>query len=198
MVMSNRKLTVAMTIMILIPFGLVGSFAIGIYSTDFGKELFAVAMSHEEPADVTESKSVSRDHFQLKYPGNWKIAEGDEHFDIDRYFSIDTPGFSYVLFDICRTDGSPQENVQNSLEYYSEFVQISDKTSFDTWGEYSGVGVQLVGKYVGEPCVVRIFCHTSDDLSFTVTEFFDRETQQHVQPGFDLVEATFKLRASLE
>lgn len=192
--MGKLTLTVLLTAIVAFPLGLVAGFALGIYSTDFGKELLEVATSSEEPADVARPKSIARDHFQLKYPGNWKLARNDEYFDIEQYFSIDTPGYSYVLFDIRRVDASPQDSVQDSMEYYSKLVRVSDRTSFDTWGKYSGVGVELVGDYVGEPCVVRIFSHTSGDLSFTVTEFFDTGTKQHVRPGFDLVEATFELR----
>ena len=159
--------------------------------------LLAVATSIEEPADVAHSKTISRDHFELNYPGNGMLARGNEQFDIEEYFNIDTPGQSYVLLKIYRVDTSRQDNVRDSIEYFTKGVRVSDKTSFNTWGEFTGVGVQLVGDYVGEPCVVRIFSHTTGDVSFTVTEFFNTATKQHVQLGLELVEATFKL-GSLE
>lgn len=191
--MIKLALAVLLTAIVAFPLGLVAGFALGIYSTDLGKEMLAVATSKEEFADVAQPKSIARDHFQLKYPGNWKLAENDEHFDIEQYFSIDTPGYAYVAFDIRQVDASPQDNVQDWVEYFNKLVRVSGRTSFDTWGKYSGVGVELVGDYVGEPCVVRIFSYTSEDLSFTVTEFYDTATKQHVRPGFDLVEATFEL-----
>ena len=155
-----------------------------------------MATPDEEPADVANPKAVTRDHFQLKYPANWSLARNDEDFDIDQYFSIDTPGYSYVLFEIYLVDTSPQDNVQDSIEYYSKLLRVSKTTSFDMWGKYSGAGVHLVGEYVGGPAEVRLFSHTSGECSFTVTEFFDPATKQHVKPGYDLVEATFVLRSA--
>jgi hypothetical protein len=95
--MSKQTLTVVLTAIVIFPLGLVAGFALGVYSTDFGKKLMEVATSNEGPADVAHSKTITRDHFELKYPGNWMLARDDEHFDIDRYFSIDTPGHSYVF-----------------------------------------------------------------------------------------------------
>ena len=194
--MSRPVLAILLTTALALPLGLAVGFALGIYSTEFGKELLAVATSSEEPADVANPQAIERDHFQAKYPGNWTIARNDEHFDIDQYFSIDTAGKSYILFSINRVNTSPQDNVQDSIDYYSKVLQVSETTSFDKWGKYSGVGVHLVGDYVGTPSEVRIFGHTSGKLSFTVTEFFNTATRQLVKSGYELIETTFVLDPS--
>lgn len=194
--MNRLTLAILFTAFIAFPLGLAVGFGFGVYSTEFGKELLAVATSEELPADVANPKAVRRDHFELKYPANWSLARNDEDFDIDQYFSIDTPGYSYVLFEIYPVDTSPQDNVQDSTKYFNKLLRVSKTTSFDRWGKYSGAGVRLVGEYVGEPVEVRLFSHTSGERSFTVTEFFDTAKKQHVEPGYNLVEATFELRSA--
>ena len=72
---------------------------------------------------------------------------------------------------------------------------MSKRSSFAKWGRYGGSGVHLVGHYVGKRAEVRIFSHTSGDLTFTVTEFFDTANREQVKPGYDLIEATFVLNA---
>lgn len=195
---SRLKIRVISTTLALIPFGLIGSFLLGMYSTEYGKEILAHAMSHEVPANVTELQTIARDHFELKYPGNWKLASADEFFDIDHYFGIDTAGYSYVLFDINQVDASPEDSVRNTVDYYDKAIRVSGRYLFDTWGKYNGTGIKLVGEFAGEPCIVRIFSYSSVDRSFIVTEFFDVATEPLVQPGFELVESTFELLSSQE
>jgi len=193
-----NRLTVAilLTAAVMFPLCLAAGLALGVYSTEFGKQLLAVATSVEEPAEVVQTTTIARKHFQLEYPSNWTLAKNDEYFDIDHYFSIDTPGYSYVLFAIWRVDAPPRDDLQDSIKYFSKLLRVSRTSSFAKWGRYSGSGVHLAGKYDGEPAEVRVFSHSSDDLTFMVTEFFDTATKHHVKSGYDLIEATFVLHSA--
>ena len=46
------------------------------------------------PTDVV----ISRPAYTVTYPGEWKLDEKDEDFDLDHYFSIDAPGSCHVTF----------------------------------------------------------------------------------------------------
>jgi hypothetical protein len=194
-IVNRLTAAILLTAFVVFPLGLAVGFGLGIYSTELCEELYSVATSKEEMADVANATKIARAHFQLEYPGNWTLARNEKHFDIDQYFSIDTPGYSYVLFAILPVTASPTSELKDSTEYFSKLLRASRTSSFAKWGRYSGSGVHLVGSYVGEPAEVRIFSHTSDGHTFTVTEFFDTATKKDVKCGYDLIEATFVLHS---
>jgi hypothetical protein len=68
------------------------------------------------------------------------------------------------------------------------------RSSFATWGKYSGEGVLLRGKLLGlNPGSVRVFSHATEARSFVVVEQCYDEDMARAKPGFDLVEKSFEL-----
>ena len=100
-----------------------------------------------------------------------------------------------MLFEVYQVDTDPNENLQYWLNYFRKLLRVSNEIPFERWGKFDGMGVQLVGKDLGDPSEVRIFSHSTGEMSFVVTEFFDVASKQHVQPGYDLIERTFTIRS---
>ena len=82
--MNRLTVAILLTAFVVFPLGLAAGFALGVYSTDLCEDIFAVASSVEEPADVTHSTTIARERFRLEYPGNWTLARDDKNFDIDQ------------------------------------------------------------------------------------------------------------------
>ena len=77
---------------------------------------------------------------------------------------------------------------------WGQILKSPSETAFDTWGKYEGSGMHLRGKMLGVAAGgVRIFSHSTDELSFIAVEFYHDEDLNNLRPGFELVASTFEL-----
>ncbi|MEM6469491.1 MAG: hypothetical protein AAF802_07955 [Planctomycetota bacterium] len=196
--MNKTLAAVLLTAFLLFPLGLMIGFCAGVYTTELGQQIITGAFAEEELADTSVCQEIETDRFSLSYPANWILAEEEENFDINGYFSIDSPGFSYVLFEIWNVDASAQDLTAETLEYYEQIVKTESFSDFDSWGGFTGVGTTITGKTLGSPVRVNIFSHSSDSYSFTVVEYWDSETESLVEPGFRKIRETFRFRESAD
>lgn len=196
--MKSTSAAVILTVIFVFPVGLFCGFLLGVYTTELGESLIYGAFAEEESADVANLKTIDRDGFQLSYPGNWNVASHEESFDIDHYFSIDSPGFSYVLFEVWYVDASSSDSTEESVEYFEQLLQVESRSEFDSWGAFSGSGVVLEGTTLGNPVRVRVFSYSRDGICFTVTEYWDLETEALVSEGFEKVRDSFVVKVHHE
>ena len=150
----------------------------------------------DEPADVASPKTLERPGYALQFPGNWRVASEEEDFDPDTFFSIDSPGSSFVTIELIDEPVAVDEEVRQCVaDYVPEWIARPDKETFTTWGAYRGLGLALTGTTVhGDEGGVRIFAHSGDNGAFVVVEVFYDDERDHVEPGFELIRRSFSIR----
>src|SRR5688500_4870799 len=177
-------------------FGCLGGFFLGIWSTDAGKAAIEDFVSNEEAADTGRTRTISRAAFEVDYPGNWKIDTVDEDYDPDHLFSIDSPGSCFVQFLFFDTGTDPKDNVDAQVQtFVPKLIKSPKETTSSEWGSFRGDGIVLEGKILGiNDGSIRVFSHSADDRSFTVVEMCFDEDIASVEPGFELVRKSFRLK----
>ena len=191
--MKQTTVAVVITAIACLGVGFFFGFVSGIYTTELGKDFLEGMVAVEKPADIESPKQVVRDQFLFKYASNWEIDDQAEYFDMDSYFLIDTPGGSYIEFDITPGELSAKDQVRETVEYFEQLFEVSKRIEFDRWGSYEGHGVHLYGNLFGEEVQTRTFCYATENVTFTITEFFDTATIDMVSPGYDLIESSFEV-----
>lgn len=188
----DTAIIVVITAIICLPIGLATGFITGVAATEFGQEILEAAVTLEEPADVAAPQKVATASFSVEYPGNWKLDEDSETNDPVTYFSADTPGSNYFQANLYDYKTDPQANVDDQIEYYKNLLSRVETQPLNKWGQYSGAGAHLKGKYFGNKSEVRVFSSSTESESFVVVEFFDTASAACVSPGFDLIAHTFR------
>ena len=160
-----------------------------------GADTGAATGSSDEPTpDMTSTKTIDRDGFTVKYPGNWTIDTGDPDYDPDALFSIDTAGNCFVMFHLFGHDIDLAEATAAQVEEFEGMLSSTSVADFTTWGSYTGDGKEIKGKFLFLPTTVRPFAFTDGSRSFLVAEFCYDEDQPAVEPGFELVRTSFQLK----
>jgi len=199
--MQKVIVTVLISAVVFLSLGFSVGFIVGVFSTKGGQEFaqefaqdFATEVTAiERPADLDNPKRIMQQRILLKHPGNWRVDVDEEEYDPETYFTIYSPGQSYISFEIWHEKIDAEELLRDYVNYYrDEFEMRPGKTS-DSWGSYEGVGTQLTGSTLGEKHHIRIFCYESENTSFRITESFDEAGRRHTAKGYKLVESTFEL-----
>jgi len=182
----NRRHALAAGIGIGVAIGAVVGMVIG---TLLGSGVAVLIMHAARPAS-------ERPGYALQFPGNWRVASEEEDFDPDAFFSIDSPGSSFVTIELIDEPVAVDEEVRQCVaDYVPEWLARPDKETFTTWGAYRGLGLALTGTTVhGDEGGVRIFAHSGDNGAFVVVEVFYDEELGHVEPGFELIRRSFSIR----
>lgn len=195
--MHKIIIAVTVTAILCLAIGFGSGFLAGFYATEYGREMVDEAMSIatavEQPADVQNKERVFQERFSLNHPGNWWIDEDEENYDPEYYFTIYTPGYSYVEFDMAYSEWDEDERVQEFVDYFSEAYEIKSEAAFENWGNYEGVGSHIVWTELGEKYEARVFCYGSENISFIVTELWTTNDYDHVKVGYKQVEESFEL-----
>jgi len=168
---------------------------IGLYTTESGQAFLADTFAAEEPAETSNPLSITHNKYSLKYPSNWTLDSSSLDYDPDNYFSIDSSGKSaFVEFYIYDFYTDPTEWILDLKNYYvQEVIHDSVEKPFSQWGSYHGAGIELNGKVMLLDSTIRIFIYTSDNISLGIIESYYDEDTHLVQPGFNLIQSTFKL-----
>ncbi|MEM9411458.1 MAG: hypothetical protein AAGA30_10110, partial [Planctomycetota bacterium] len=138
--MKQTIAALIVTATICLGIGFLAGFFTGVYTTELGKTFLEGMVAVEQPAEVSEPKKLVQDRYLFDYPSNWTLDEDAEFFDLDSYFSIDTPGGSYIEFDIMPAEVSTQDQVNDSVEYFERLFAVEKKIEFKRWGDYEGTG----------------------------------------------------------
>jgi hypothetical protein len=152
--------------------------------------------ANQQGADVEHPETLARAGYALEFPGNWRVASEEDDFDPDAYFSIDSPGGSYLTIEIVDEPLDVAEEVRLCVaDYVPEWLPRPAKEPFTDWGAYEGLGLDLSGRTVhGERGGVRIFAHSGEGGGFVVVEVFYDDERAQAEPGFALIRKSFQLR----
>lgn len=150
----------------------------------------------EEAADVAKPQTIEREGFRLEFPGNWRVATEEDDYDPDAFFTLESPGGSYVTVEIIDEEVAVDEEVRLCVaDFVPEWIRRPDKESFTTWGAYEGLGLALRGRTVyGDEGSVRIFAHSSPKGSIIISEVTYDADLDLVAPGLELIRKSLKLR----
>lgn len=169
-------------------------FVLGVASVDAGRSFLEDLVTSEQRADVAAPRRHERPAFELWYPGNWHVDDKDEDYDPDHLFSIESPGSAVVTVSVNDVALDPTTLVAAQREALQKLMPSPKATPLTRWGAHDGVGVRLEGRMFGMKGTIVAFAAAQGERSFAVVmQLFD-EDRAMVQPGFDLVERTFKLR----
>jgi len=153
------------------------------------------AARRDEPAEVTGPQRVERPGFWFQFPGNWQIDTERENYDPDHLFMVNAPKSAFVQFEIHDREMDPRWLFQRHVAAMAElFVQGAEREELSTWGQYRGYGITLYGKASGKtPATVHIFAFAWEGHTVAVTEYVSDNDSPNIQPGFQLVEQTFRV-----
>lgn len=149
-----------------------------------------------QPA-APQSQTIERPGYTLQYPGNWKLDDQAESFDLDHYFNIDGPDSCHVTIAFFPPTLTEKACVETQTEAFTQrmFKEAPTQTPYSTWGTLRGSGLELHGKIkplgTGR---IRNFAHTDDKRTLFVGEFCFDEDLPAAQPGFDSIARSFRLR----
>jgi hypothetical protein len=171
-------------------------FGAGVLSVKASRDFFASMFGSERAADVKTPLTIDRPAFTFQYPSNWKVDIADKDYDADHEFSVDSPGQSFVMFQIMAGDVEPLASVTAMANAQtSKVMKGASLTSFTTWGTHTGAGILLRGKHLGMTAgTMRIFAFKSGGQTFTITESTYDDDRAAVQGGFDLIEKSFRAK----
>jgi hypothetical protein len=125
-------------------------FGAGVLSVKASRDFFASMFGSERAADVKTPLTIDRPAFTFQYPSNWKVDIADKDYDADHEFSVDSPGQSFVMFQIMAGDVEPLASVTAMANAQtSKVMKGASLTSFTTWGTHTGAGILLRGKHLG-------------------------------------------------
>jgi hypothetical protein len=169
-------------------------FVAGLAASKQGQELLTEALRDEKKADVAKPQTLKRSAFELQIPGNWSVNTKSEDYDPDHFFSVESPGQSFVMFVVFDAATDPKENVENQVvAHTTKVLKNATRSDFTRWGRYEGCGALLKGKLLGlTPGQIRIFSHAGEDRSVVVVQQTYDEDLAHVEPGMKLIESSFQ------
>ena len=156
------------------------------------------AARQDEPAEVmepTEPQRVERAGFSLQFPGNWQIDTHGENYDSDHMFIIQASRGAFVGFEIHDREVDPRWLLEARVAAMTgRVLPGAGREEFPTWGQYRGQGALLYGKALGKtPVTVRIFAFAWAGHTVAVTEYASDNDSRNVEPGFQMVEQTFRV-----
>jgi hypothetical protein len=191
----KQRPVLAIAIICLMIGGGIGFFA-GVLSVKVARDFLSGMFQNERAADVTQGVVIARPAFVFTRPGNWQIDTKDTDYDPDHMFSVDSPGQSFVMFFVADGDLDPATAVDEHVKMQtSKVMKDATQTPLTTWGSHSGSGILLTGKQLGMMSgTIRIFAFREHDKTYTLIESTYDEDRASVQPGFDLIAQTFRVK----
>ena len=94
------------------------------------------ANGRHQPSQGTSPRNA----FRLQYPSNWRIDVDDEDYDPDTLFSIESPGSTFVLFEIGKVGIEPEHYVQDLIRSYRKRMSKPVVSRFERYGRFTGKG----------------------------------------------------------
>lgn len=190
--MNDKKkyIFIALSLFIGFVLGNITGFFAGALSVKSAQDFFQDVFSGEEAADIEHQKTITRNAFIVRYPGNWKVAMDDEDYDADSNFSIENVGSSFVHIFVFDEEIDPEETLKSEIDEFRKLLKNPVTTRFAAWGKFKGQGTQMDGKIMGFKTTVRIFCAAQKPHSLLIVEFLN-DKPEDVLPGFKLIQDTF-------
>jgi hypothetical protein len=163
---------------------------------------FMSCSTNETKERKVEKKKVdnillSRDNYSLRYLTNWTLDSSDVDFDIDSYFTFDSPDESFITFFIFNTSIDTKENLEEQINaHLKKTFKNGTVEYFSKWGnKYDGLGATIKGKMMGIfKSELEIFCYSTPEASFiSVSQIYESDKAKD-SSGFELIKNTFKLK----
>lgn len=175
--------------------GLTVGFFLGVGATKAGAAFLKDFTTSEAPAEVARPMSYSGAGFSFRYPGNWKVKAEAEKNEPAHHVNVESPGSCVAMIFSFDVRIEPATSVRAQVDAFVPKLMASPaRSTFGTWGKYSGEGALLRGKLLGlSPGSLRVFSHATEARSFVIVEQCYDEDMKAVKPGFDLVERSFDL-----
>jgi len=194
-----KRVSVGMLIVAVVVSLMIGGatgFFLGIASTKAGARFLADLVEQEAPAKTVNPTRLVRDRFELLYPANWKIDVGDEDYDPDQMFSIESPGAAFVMFILGNMETDPAESLQDQINSFSKLMGAPAIQRFENYGKLYGKGAVLQGKLLGTKVTVKAFASYSQGMTAIIIQQYPDEDFRNVKDGLALIEESFALKAS--
>jgi hypothetical protein len=171
-------------------------FMAGVLSVKGARDFATSMVRSERPATVGQPITVDRPQFRFQHPGNWTVDTKANDYDPDHLFSVDSPGHSFALFIVAEGDLSPKVSVDAQVAAQTaKVIKGATQTALTQWGSHTGEGVLLTGKQLGiTPGTILVFAFRENDSTYTVVASTFDEDRASVQPGFDLIARTFRVK----
>jgi|WetSurMetagenome_2_1015567.scaffolds.fasta_scaffold28779_2 hypothetical protein len=148
------------------------------------------------PADVKNAVTLDRPGFTLRYPGNWTIDAADPGYDPDGNFTITSEGGSQISF-VIHSEPRPAKAVLDLFVDAQRRLVMPEasREDFGRWGAYEGSGARMQGRLKNFlPGTIRVFSFSDPRRSFVVFSMMCTEDRARVEPGFDLIETSFRMK----
>ena len=133
----------------------------------------------------------------MQHYKNWNIDSTDEDYDLDNYFSFNSPSNSgFASFFIFNTEIDEKEHLNEQINEQLKVTIKNGKVSYyNNWGNYKGGGAKINGKILGIlKGEIKIFSHSCDSCSFlTLSMIYDSDIDVD-KKGLDLMETTFQTK----
>ncbi|MBP6430641.1 MAG: hypothetical protein KA319_02655 [Ferruginibacter sp.] len=164
---------------------------------------FISCFSNEIKEKKIEEKKVdntflSRDNYSLRYLTTWRIDSSDIDFDIDNYFTFDSPDQSFITFFIFNTSIDAKENLEEQINAHLKRTFKNGAVEyFSKWGvNYNGSGAIIKGKAMGIfKSELEIFCYSTPEASFISVSQINESDKAKDSRGIELIKNTFKLKS---
>ncbi len=176
--------------------GLIAGFFMGVASTKAGRAFLRDVAEREQTADISHPKELVREAFRLQYPSNWRINVDDEDYDPDTLFSIESPGSTFVSFEIGKVGIEPEHYVQDLIRSYQKRMSKPVVSRFERYGRFTGKGAMLKGRIMGVKMNARVFSFRENGLTVMISESYADNDLQDARAGLGLIEMSFSLSAN--
>ena len=131
---------------------------------------------------------MSWNGWTCEYPGNWKAILGHDDLPADLAICLESPGGSHIAF-----FQHPQLTLKSFLDEQRSILSQVLATDLHAWGGLSGYGETLKGVQTKFKVPMEITVFQSDqNQNLMLVQTIMIEEKQLLNPGFDLIESSFK------
>lgn len=146
---------------------------------------------------ILKKKFLDRPTYKLEYPYKWYIDSTDSDFDIDTYFSLDSPTEgAFTKFIFFNTTIDEKEHLSEQIkEHLKVTIKKGTVTYFDNWGKYNGHGASIKGKFLGVfKGELKLFIHSTDSSSFLIFSQLLDDDKSSDEEGLRIIESSFQFK----
>lgn len=152
------------------------------------------AFESAAPPQLSQPGQHKSRTLSFSYPGNWSIDSTHQYYDPNQNIGIDAPRHGKVLIQYGAFNASTRDVVNAKLEQFDlPGFTIDSQLPFATWGEFSGYGLSIVGKKLGEPYELRVFSYGEPTARLLVTEYRWDAVSGINKDGYSLIARTLRL-----
>lgn len=157
-------------------------------------------------AEVSSPLEFSSPDMAFSYPGNWRVTETGPEGDLKAKVDVESRGDAIVSFQRFETwaDTGDPDDVATVADNYIEnlgeaYSLLADPEAFTAWGTLQGAGrrFELRTKDVANRVYECLLFATpfAEGEVLLALEIFPKTEKDAVEPGFELIRSTFKIKS---